>query len=481
VSRVVRRTCLVAALLGLAAPLAAQAPANPNTQPPTLTAVKPLTVPPVVERRLGNGLRLLIVEQHELPLLDLFVVVRSGAEADPKGKGGLATLTANMLDEGAGGRSSLQIAEQISYLGIALSTGAGWDQSRVSLHAPIAQLDSALALAADVTLHPTFPANELERLRKERLTQLLQLKDRGPAIADAAYAFVLYGADHPYGHALLGDEASVAALGGDDIASYYKTYYRPSNSTIVVVGDVRPDDIQKRLERWFGSWPAASVPATSFPPAPTEPASTVYLIDKPGAAQSSVRLGDIGAPRATPDYFPLVVMNTVLGGAFTSRLNQNLRETHGYTYGAFSNFDMRRVAGPFVASSEIVTEKSDSALSEAIQEIRGIREPIPAAELEKAKSYVQLGLPSEFETTSGIAARLVPLALYDLPLDYYNDFSRNISAVTQADAQRVAQRYIQPDNLQIVVVGDLQKIESGIRALGLKTERRDLNGRPVRP
>lgn len=469
----------LAAALVLASPLGAQVK-NPVTQPPALGPVKPLVVPTVVERRLANGLRLLIVEQHELPLVDVFVEVRAGAETDPKGKAGLATLTANLLDEGAGGRTALEIAEQIGFLGIGLTTGAGWDQTRIGLHAPAAQLDSALALLADVTLQPDFPASEFDRIKKERLTQLLQLKDRGPAIADQAFSFVVFGADHPYGHPQIGDEASVGAMTREDASAFYRTYYRPNNATMIVVGDVRPDDVQRRAERWFGTWQQGEVPAVRFPSPPPEPATTVYLIDKPGAAQSSVRIGGVGLPRTTADYFPVVVMNTVLGGSFGSRLNQNLREDKGYTYGAFSTFDMRRVAGPFIASSEIVTEKSDSALIEALKEIRAVREPILDEELERARNYVELGLPSEFETTGGIAARLVPLALYDLPLDYFNGFSRGIESVTAADAQRVARRYLRPESLQIVVVGDLARIEAGIRAANLgRVEHRDLAGRPV--
>jgi predicted Zn-dependent peptidase len=232
----------------------------------------------------------------------------------------------------------------------------------------------------------------------------------------------------------------------------------------------------------LGGWQAGTIPTTRFPDPPPAAALTVHLIDKPAAPQSSVRIGLVGVPRSTADYFPLIVMNTVLGGAFTSRLNQNLREDKGYTYAAFTVFDMRRVAGPFYATSEIVAEKTDSALIEAVREIRGIRDPVPAAELEKAKNFIQLGLPGDFETTFGIASRLVPIALYDLPLDYFSNYSRNVMAVTQADVQRVAQRYLTPDRMQIVVVGDASVIESGIRAAGLgNVVKRDLAGKPVNP
>ena len=258
-----RRRVVGAALAVLAAlaprPAAAQAP-NPVTQPPALGPVKPLTLPTVVERRLSNGLRVLIVEHHELPLADLLLVVRSGAEADPMPKAGLATLTAGMLDEGAGGRSALEIAEQISYLGISLGTGAAWDQSRITLHTPVAQLDSALALMADVTLRPSFPANEFDRLKTERLTALLQQKDRGPAIADVAFSHVLFGEEHPYGHPQLGNEGTVGTIAVADVQSFYQSYYRPNNATLVVVGDVQPDDVTRRLERFLGGWQAGRVP-----------------------------------------------------------------------------------------------------------------------------------------------------------------------------------------------------------------------------
>ena len=455
-------------------------PPSANPSPPTLGPVKPLTVPAVVERTLPNGLRLLIVEHHELPIVDFSLVVKSGGETDPAGKDGLATLAASMLDEGTVSRDALQIAEQIANLGISLGTFGGWDASRVTLHTPTAQLDSALALMAEVALKPSFPDKELERLRQERLTALLQLKDRGPAIADLAYNFILYGGEHPYGRSLTGTERSTREITRANLREFYDTHYRPNNAAMIVVGDVRPDDIQRKVERLFGAWQRGNVPPVRIAVPTSATAPTVYLIDKPGAAQSSFRLGTVGVPRATQDFFPIQVMNTILGAAFTSRLNNNLRETKGYTYGAGSGFDMRQGAGPFTARAEIVTAKSDSALIEFMKELRGIREPVPSAELEKAKNYLQLQLPSQFETTGGIAARLVPIALYNLPLDYFNTYSQRIAAVTAADVQRVARQYVLPEQMHIVIVGDLKTIEQGIRNLRMgRVELRDWTGRPI--
>jgi predicted Zn-dependent peptidase len=236
-----------------------------------------------------------------------------------------------------------------------------------------------------------------------------------------------------------------------------------------------------RAERLFGTWQRGQVPASRVTASkPGSASTTVYLIDKPGAPQSSFRIGSIGVARASQDYFPIMVMNTILGGSFTSRLNNNLRETRGYTYGAGSSFDMRQTEGPFLARAEIVAAKSDSALIEFFKELRNIRETVPADELNKAKRYLQLGLPADFETTQDIALRLVPVALYDLPLDYFNNLAQNIGAVTAADVQRVAQQYVRPDNFSVVIVGDLKTIEQGIRAVRIgNVEVRDLSGQPI--
>ncbi|HSL70674.1 MAG TPA: pitrilysin family protein, partial [Longimicrobiales bacterium] len=284
----------------------------------------------------------------------------------------------------------------------------------------------------------------------------------------------------PYGRPQIGTEKSTRETSAAHVREFYQTHYRPNNAALIVVGDVRPDEIQRKVERLFNGWTRGTVPPARFTTPAAAAQSTIYLIDKPGAAQSSFRLGLVGVDRATEDYFPIQVMNTILGASFTSRLNQNLRETKGYTYGARSGFDMRRSAGPFTAAAEIVTAKSDSALIEFLKELRGIREPVPQAELDKAKNYLQLQLPGQFETTGDIAARLVPVALYNLPLDYFSTYSQKIGAVTAADVQRVAQQYVRPDRLHVVIVGDLKTIEQPIRALQFgKVELRDVTGRPI--
>ena len=478
-SKTTRTLGFVATILAIQS-VGAQQGTFDRSKPPELGPPPRVSLPPIVTRQLPNGLKLLIVEQHELPLADYVLVVGSGSTADPSGKPGIANLTSQMLREGTTSRKSLEIADQIAFLGISLSPNSSWESSTLSLHTPTAQQDSALALFADVALRPSFPANEFDRIKKTRLTELLQLRDQGPAIANIAFPAIVYGAGHPYGLPSLGTEASVQSLTPADLQAYYLANFKPNNATLIVVGDVNPTQIEQKINTLFGSWQRGDVPVLNYGEPAKASATTIYLIDKPGAAQSSFRIGSVGVPRSTKDYFALTVMNTILGGSFTSRLNQNLRENRGYTYGAGSRFDMRRAAGPFLASAEIVSAKSDSALIEFMKELNGIRQSVPMNELSRAKRYLQLQLPGNFETTQDIAAQLVPVALYDLPLDFYNTYVQNIENVSQADVGRVAQQYINPGSLAVVIVGDRKTIEQGLKAVNVgPISVRDITGQPI--
>ena len=473
------------AALGLAALISAQSVAAAQgtfdrSKPPELGPPPRVSLPPIITREFPNGLKLMIVEQHELPLADFVLLIGSGSTAAPAGKAGIANLVSVMLREGTTTRKSLDIADQISFLGIRLSPTSSWESSTLSLHTPTGQLDSALALFADVALHPSFPANEFERIQKTQLTDLLQQRDQGPVIASKAFPAILYGNAHPYGAPLEGTEASVKSITTADLQSYYQGNFRPNNGTLIIVGDVNPVQIESKINNLFGGWKRGDVPALNYAEPPKAGTTTIYLIDKPGAAQSSFRIGSVGVPRSTKDYFALTVMNTILGGSFTSRLNQNLRETRGYTYGAGSRFDMRRAAGPFIASAEIVTAKSDSALIEFMKELNRIRESVPGDELSRAKRYLQLQLPGNFETTQQIAAALVPVAQYNLSLEYYNNYVQNVEAVTQVDVARVAQQYINPGSLAIVIVGDRKTIELALKSVNIgPIEIRDISGQPI--
>src|SRR5437773_148363 len=340
------------------------------------------------------------------------------------------------------------------------------------------------AQALDRTKPPTLPPPPTLRLPPAQVDTLpngltvavvamhkvplvdVQLPDNPVAMAAIAFPAIVYGRSHPYGRPLNGTAASTSALTRDRVAAFYAANYKANGARILVVGDVTPAEARQLLTTRFQGWPRGGtvVPPESAPPAPAP--RTIYLVDKPGAAQSVVRIGHVGIARSNPDYFALQVMNTILGDAFTSRLNQNLRETHGYTYGAFSQVSAGRLAGPFAASASVVTAKTDSSLIEFLKELRRIRdERVSEAELTKAKAYITLGLPGDFETTASAAARPRELLVYGLPLDYFDHYVARINAITTEDVQRVARQYLDPDHFDIVVVGDRGQIEPGIKAL----------------
>jgi len=465
---------VLGAVLGAGAGAPAYARQAPDrSKPPALGAPRDLKLPPIVKATLSNGLPVWIVEQHEVPVASVSLLVKSGGTADPAGKYGLASLTAAMLDEGAGTRDALALADAIDYLGASIGTGAGFDSSSVSLYTPVARLDEALAIMADIAIRPAFPDNELERLRKERLTSLLQIRDNPPAIGSVAFPRLVYGETHRYGTGLAGTTTSVTALTGADLKAFHAAQYHPANAHLIVVGDVQPKAALDMLEKSFGSWKAApgAVAAPRPLTAPEARPRTVFLIDKPGAAQSIIRIGWSGVPRSTPDYYAIQVLNTILGGSFTSRLNTNLRETHGYAYGAGSSFDMRLNAGPFVASANVQTDKTSESLIEFFKELTAIARPIAAGELEKAKNYLALGYPSDFETTQDVASKLSELVIYNLPESTFNEYVSKVQAVTAADVERVAKKYVTPDRFAVIVVGDLKTIEADVRKLNLGTVR----------
>jgi zinc protease len=462
------------------ATVTAQQPPD-RTVPPTPGPTPALHLPAIQKRQLSNGMPVWIVEQHDVPVAQVNLVVPSGSADDPAGKFGIASLTAAMLEEGAGSRSALEIADAVDFLGADLGTSSGSDSSAVRLHVPVARLADALPIMGDVALRPTFPNEELDRLRQQRLTSLLQSRDDPATISALAFSRVLYGATHRYGTATAGTAETIKSFTADDLRTFYASAFRPGTASLLVVGDTAPDTVMPLLESTFGGRKAAGTapPGSTAPPGPSGTAATklppveqpakrtVYLLDKAGAAQSQIRIGWIGVPRSTPDYFPIQVMNSLLGGSFSSRLNNNLREKHGYTYGASSVFDMRASAGPFTAFAGVQTDKTAEALKEFFNELNGILQPVPADEVARAKNYVALRYPSAFETTGDISRRLEDMIVYHLPENYFASYVQNIQAVTAADVHRVAQKYIQPGRFAVVVVGDLKTIEPGIRALNL--------------
>jgi len=459
---------LLLALL-LVGPALAQSAAPDWDTRPALAEAPAFAPPQAAGHALSNGLPVLFVEKAGVPLAQVNLLVRTGS-VDDGDLDGLADLAADMMDEGAGDYSALELADAVDFLGIGLGTGAGLHSLRVQLHAPLSKLDDGLALMADVALRPTFPEADLERVRTSRITALEQRRDEPRAVAGVALARALYGDDHPYGRLGQGEPETVAAISRDDLVAFHERALRPGNAALVVVGALDWAEVRPRLEAAFGAeaWPTAeAVPSVTVPDAPQVGPRSVTLIDKPGAAQSVVRIGRVGAARSTPDYYALEVLNTILGGSFTSRLNQNLRERNGYAYGARSTFEYRPAAGPFIAYADVQTDVTAPALTEFFNELEAIAETVPADELAKARSYLALSFPEPFATVAGTAAMVGGLWLDGLPLDTYAGYTAGVRAVTADDLARVARDYVDPARVDVIVVGDRARIEADVRALDL--------------
>jgi predicted Zn-dependent peptidase len=453
---------LALALAFAAAAAAAQTPAD-RSQPPPAGPPRPLKLPPVQRFTLGNALPVYLVERHKVPTVEVLLVVRSGAAADPQQRAGLAAVTADMLDEGAGGKDALALADAVEFLGAEVRTTSNWDYSTVGLSVPVARLEPALGLMADVALRPDFPPAELERLRKRALTMLLQARAVPGQLASYAMSQALFPG-HRYGLPATGTAATLGAIKIDDLRAFHAQHYRPGNAALVVAGDVTRDTVPL-LERAFAGWAAGAAPAARLqPPAPLK-GRRIVLIDKPEAAQSVLRVGRVGPARNTPDYHALEVMNTLLGGSFTSRLNDNLREKHGYAYGAGSSFGYRRAGGAFVAAADVQTQSTAEALTEMLNELRRISTPATPAEVERARNYLALGYAEEFETNAQVAAKVAEQIVYGLPEDFYATFVPRALAVGAPEVARAGQA-VDPSSVAVVVVGDRKTVEQGLRALG---------------
>jgi zinc protease len=429
----------------------------------------PRVRPPHAERTtLSNGLRVLIVPQDRLPVVDVLLVLESGAAADDAATAGRAQLTAHLIDSGTTTRSQFEIAAALDAIGARMDAAAGWDHTTLSLHALSAHIDAGLAVMADVTMRASFPVSEFLRGRDERLADILQDLDDPDTLADLAIVRAIYGPHHGYGIAAGGTRATVERLEQEDLVRDHAERFRPLNGFAVIAGHVDTGRIVDRLERVFDGW--SGEPAVEGRPPETAPQqpTAIHLIDRPGAPQSELRFGRVGVPRSSPDYFPVVVMNTVLGGSFTSRLNGRLRERGGYTYGAYTGFSFRKGPGPFVGGAAVFTGATDRAIAESLEEIERIREaPVTAEELQRATRYKMLGLPRIFETSGGIASRIAETELHGLGEAYWDDFADRVAAVDAGAVLSAARRTLDPASMQIVVVGDAAVLRGPLESLGV--------------
>jgi zinc protease len=445
-------------------------PAPPRPAP---GAPRPYRFPAFERRTLPNGLRLVVAPAPKLPVVSVSAVVDAGAAAEPAGQDGVAALAARALTEGAGALDAVALTERVERLGATIDAGADWDTAVVSMTTLTQHLDEAFALFADVLVRPAFPEREVERLRQERLADLLHLMTEPRGLAEDAFARATYSAASRYARPEGGDRAAVEGLTTEAVRAFHAARYVPAATTLVVVGDVTADAAAALVERALGGWAGAdAAPADEAARAtlgrPAADTRRTVLVHKADAPQSELRVGHVGVPRTHPDYFPLTVMNAILGGLFNSRVNLNLRETHGYTYGAHSGFDWRTAAGPFVVSSAVQSGATDKAVVEVLKEVQRIRdEPVADDELSLATSYLDGVFPIRYETTSAIAGALVNLVIFGLPDDYYDRYRERVRAVTVADVQRVAREHLRPEELQIVVVGDPAQVREPLTALGL--------------
>jgi zinc protease len=461
-----RPAAFIAPLLLTACATAQPQPASQQpdrTVRPAVGEAPDVTLPQPRTFTLANGLRVVMMEKRDLPLVQLNLIIDAGSVRDPANRDGMASLTAAILDKGAAGMASLEIADAFEFLGARFGMGAGTHSATMTLRAPAQRLPDALRLAADVMLRPDFPAHELDRIRTERLTGLIRRHDDPGSIVGALMDATLYGGDHAYGRSGFGTDAALRAVSVDDLRGFYQRYYRPNNATAVIVGDIDEASARRLLETAFGGWQRGEVQPVRVDAAPQVTGRTIYIVDRPGSAQSLVRLARIGVPRTTQDFYALEVMNVILGGSFTSRLNQNLREDKGYSYGASSGFSYLPAAGPWTAASAVQTQSTGPALREFMNELRGMHQPMPADEVERARNFLAMRYPAGFQSVSGIASRLAEMVQYNLPADYFNRYVDNILAVSNADVERVARQYIDPENVAIFVVGDRQVIEQQVR------------------
>ncbi len=439
-------------------------------------------LPRVAISSLGSGLKLFVVERREVPKVAASLLVRRGASAESIERSGLASMTAEMLEEGTATRTSLQIEAELDRLGSHLSTGGSREWSAVSLDCLKRHLPESLELMADVLLHPSFPSEELERLRKQRLDGFLQERVSPGAIAGKAVRKSLFGRTHPYGWPVAGEESSVRKLQRADLEQFYLRHYAPSVSALIVVGDISLEEAESAAERAIGSWSIDTFGDVNVEPAAPAPRKTCF-VDRPGAAQSEVRVAMLAPPRATPDYLVLEVLNTVLGGGFSGRLNLNLREDKGYTYGAFSSIRYGTVQSVFLGSAPVESSVTKQAIQEIMKEIEDLhqwRRPVTSEELTNAKENLVRGFAQRFETLSQIAGEIAELEGYGREPDELRDYTDGVEAVTLAALEEASLRYLDTAHSILVVVGDKAKVAEGLLSLELgPLVRLDADGDPL--
>lgn len=439
-----------------------------RTQEPPAGPIREFDFPPTTRARLANGVRIRVATQRTLPLVTARVIVDAGASAEQGGEEGLATLTANALEGGTERLDGDGLAWELESAGLQLETWATWDALQLSVTAVGDQLPAALALLAEIVRRPAFPDAEVARMRDEQLAELLQRQVEPRALADDMATHFLFADRAPYSRPLVGVRESIQHFDAAAVRRFHARRFGPGATTVVLAGAVDPEQAERLVAASFGDWTGDVAPLEPVPVEPRSRERTVHLVDRAGAVQSELRLGHVGVERSHPDYFRLLVMNGILGGTFTSRLNMSLREKHGFTYGVRSGFAYRRAPGPFVIQTAVGTDVTVRALEEAAKEIDALlRDGVTEAEVSSARNYLAGVFPLELQTTEQLAGKLAEAVIYQLPDDYFVDYRERITAVTVDDVNRAARAHVRPAEMALVVVGDGQTLAEPLQQAAL--------------
>ena len=434
---------------------------------PTPGSPREYHFPKFDRRHLANGMKVLVAPTHNLPIVTVLAVIDAGGVAEPAGQEGIAELTARALNEGTPKYDGEALTDYMEHLGTSVGGAAGWDSASVAMTVLRENLENAFVHFAEVLVAPTFPVPAIERLKAERQAELMQIESEPRELADEKFDEYIYDLASRFRLPLGGTAESVGKLSRDAVVAFHAARYQPSATTLIVVGDVEADAVERMVAATLEGWTGPRVPAASANDSPARVTRSVQIVRKSDAPQSELRIGHVGVPRTHPDYFSITIMNAVLGGLFSSRVNLNLREAHGYTYGASSAFDWRREAGPFVIGTAVASDVTVPAVQETLKEVDRMRsEPISESELSLATSYLGGVFPIRYETTAAIATALATLTIYGLPEDWYDTYRERMSAVTVDDVLRAAHAHIKSDSMQIVVVGDEAAIREPLEALG---------------
>lgn len=433
---------------------------------PEPASPRPYQFPRFERGVLANGLRVIVAPIRKLPLVTLTALVDAGAVTDAVGRAGIAQLTAKLLLEGTTKSDGAELAERFERLGASIEAHADWDTAVLTMTTLSDKLSPTFALFGEVLRSPAFSPRETERLKAERRAELLQLRAEPRGLADELFSRFLYAAASRYARPDGGDEASVVSITRDDVAGFYRARYAPAGATLIAAGDTSFAEIEALATQLLGDWKGTASGRVTAADTPARSSRAVHIVAKPDAPQTELRIGHVGMPRGHPDYFAAVVMNAVLGGLFSSRINLNLREAHGYTYGAQSYFDWRRQSGPWIVSTAVQSDVTDKAAREVLNEVERMRAaPISADELSLATSYLDGVFPIRYETTAAIASALATIEVYELPDDWYDRYRERVRAVTTDAVLAAAQRHLQPDALQMVAVGNAPAIRERLEAL----------------